>query len=270
MKEAFERDGFVLARSLFSAAEAQVLREHYMALNATGTDPFSEGAPDPVAVDPLKRFPRMMQPHRGEETAMAFATDDRIRIRLTEILGAEPYLVQTMVYFKPAGARGQALHQDQRYLCVEPGTCVAAWMALDRCDPENGCLQVVPGSHRLPVLCPVKSDTSVSFTSETVPLPPGGEAVDVLMEPGDVLFFHGNLIHGSGPNLSSDRFRRIIVGHYILADSSSVSRWYSPIYRFDRSEVVGIGLSEKGSTCGTFVDGKIEMNDTVEAALARH
>ncbi len=68
----------------------------------------------------------------------------------------------------PSGS-GQALHQDQYYLHVRPGTCMAAWLALDPCDEENGCLRVVPGSHTLPVLCAERADTQVSFTDVTVP-----------------------------------------------------------------------------------------------------
>ena len=40
------------------------------------------------------------------------------------LLGREPYAAQTMFYFKPPGARGQALHQDQTPLRVQPGTCL--------------------------------------------------------------------------------------------------------------------------------------------------
>ncbi|MEJ7654789.1 MAG: phytanoyl-CoA dioxygenase family protein [Chloroflexia bacterium] len=44
--------------------------------------------------------------------------------------------------YSPAGARGQALHQDNFFLKVEPGTCIAAWAALDPADRENGGLEV--------------------------------------------------------------------------------------------------------------------------------
>src|SRR5258707_9401420 len=108
--------------------------------------------------------------------------DSRINACLTALLGLEPYAVQTMLYFKPAGARGQALHQDQFYLRVKPGTCMAAWLALDACDESNGCLQVVPGSDKWPVLCTIKADTEVSFTDVTVPIPERHEAVPVIME----------------------------------------------------------------------------------------
>jgi phytanoyl-CoA hydroxylase len=99
------------------------------------------------------------------------------------------------------------VHQDQYYLRVKPGTCIAAWMALDPCDRENGCLEVLPGSHEWPILCTVGADTSESFTDITVPLPDDAELVPVLMDPGDVLFFNGSLVHGSNPNRSA-RFRR--------------------------------------------------------------
>ena len=96
---------------------------------------------------------------------------------LTGLLGREPYAVQTMIYFKPPGARGQALHQDNYYLRVQPGTCIAAWMALDTCDEANGCLQVVPGSHHGPSCAPCQADTTQSFYRCTVPIPAGTPVV---------------------------------------------------------------------------------------------
>ena len=97
---------------------------------------------DPKSDDPLLAFPRMIHMHRWDEESLHWMIDDRICGCLTDLLGETPFAVQTMLYFKPPGSRGQALHQDQHYLKTEPGTCVA----LDRCDEENGCLQIVPGS----------------------------------------------------------------------------------------------------------------------------
>jgi ectoine hydroxylase-related dioxygenase (phytanoyl-CoA dioxygenase family) len=125
-----------------------------------------------------------------------------------------------MLYFKPPGARGQALHQDNFYLRAQPGSCIAAWMALDTCDEANGCMQMVPGSHTWPLLCTEKADTSQSFTDVTVPIPPGQAVQPVAMQPGDVLFFNGSLVHGSFPNITTDRFRRSLIGHYIEGDAS--------------------------------------------------
>ena len=120
--------------------------------------------------DPLTQYPRMINMHEWDEVSMKFLLDQRLKKILMDMAGSEPYAVQTMIYYKPAGARGQALHQDQFYLKVEPGTCIAAWLALEPIDEENGCMSVVPGSQNLPILCTIKSDTTQSFTDVTVPL----------------------------------------------------------------------------------------------------
>lgn len=269
MKRSYENDGYFLAKDLFSREEAESLCDHYMALHADGGR-FCEGGVDPLSNDPLRRFPRMMQPHRGDGRSLDYMIDPRIRAIFHELIERDPYAVQTMVYFKPAGARGQAFHQDQRYLRVQPGTCHAAWMALDDIDEETGCLRVVRGSHQLPLLCPVRSDGGKSFTSETVPLPPEVEIVDVIMEKGDVLFFQGNLIHGSEPNVSKNRFRRIVVGHYADGEAEAISKWYDPVYNMDGG-IVPFAFNDGGGTCGTFTaQGGIEMNRTIEEALAAH
>src|SRR4051812_26877069 len=151
----YRRDGFAVARGLFAGDEVADLRDHYMRLRAAGSySGDSAGVDDPRgAPDPLKKYPRMIHMHRWDEVSRRWMLDARIRDGLAALLGEEPYAVQTMLYFKPPGARGQALHQDQFYLRVQPGTCMAAWMALDPCDEENGCMQVVPGTQDLPLLC---------------------------------------------------------------------------------------------------------------------
>lgn len=251
--DGFKRDGYAVARGLFSLAEVAMYRDHYMTLRAKGTYPGDSAGVDVGSRDPLKRYPRMIHMHRWDETTLQWMIDSRLRECMAQLLGKEPYAVQTMLYFKPAGARGQALHQDQFYLNVQPGTCMAAWLALDRCDEENGCLEVVPGTQDLPVLCTAKADTSESFTDVTVPLAPGMKPMPVIMEPGDVLFFNGSVIHGSRPNVSRDRFRRALIGHYVVGDAEKVAEFFHPVLRMDGS-TVELGVSERGDRCGIWVE----------------
>ena len=256
-KDSFEQNGYSVARGLFSPAEVAALTRHYMFLRQDGTykgDSAGVEAPngDPMA-DPLKQFPRMIHMHRWDDLSLQWMLDPRFREGLATLLGGDPYAVQSMIYFKPPGARGQALHQDQFYLQVQPGTCMAAWLALDRCDEANGCLQVVPGSHMLPELCTEEADTAQSFTDVTVPLPEQVQTVPVLMDAGDVLFFNGQLIHGSSPNTTTDRFRRSLIGHYIMGSAEKVSKYYHPVLRMDGS-VVKLGNSERGGPCGVWVE----------------
>jgi phytanoyl-CoA hydroxylase len=264
----WNEEGFVLARGLFSRSEADGYRDHYMELRAKGSYPGDFEGVDPSSNDPLKKYPRMIHMHRWDEVSLRWMIDSRLDEVMTGLTGESPYAVQTMLYFKPAGARGQALHQDQFYLKATPGTCLAAWMALDRCDEDNGCLLVVPGTHKLPLLCTTAADTTKSFTDVTVPLPEEMKPAPVIMEPGDVLFFHGQLVHGSLPNTSSDRFRRALIGHYITGNAERVAEYYHPIYRMDGS-TVELGVNPGGGPCGVWVQEgqghRVEMRDVAQA-----
>lgn len=259
----FQEHGYYVARGMFSPAEVEAFIAHYMQLNAEQQriramaehtdDPTEPAAASDARPDPLKVYPRMLQMHRWDPTSLQFMLDSRIRDMLTRLLGAEPFAVQTMIYFKAPGARGQALHQDQYYLKVQPGTCMAAWLALDDCDEENGCLQVVDGSQNWDVLCTIPADTAQSFTDVTVPLPPGVKPTPVIMKGGDVLFFNGSLVHGSLPNRTTNRFRRSLIGHYIVGEARKVAEFYHPVLRMDGT-VVELDISEGGSQCGIWVD----------------
>ena len=250
----YQDNGYVVVSGLFSDSEVAAYIDHYMTLRKHGS---YEGDTAGVDIgdkdDPIKKYPRMIHMHRWDDISMRWMTDDRLNACMTGLLGREPFAVQTMLYFKPPKARGQALHQDQFYLRVQPGTCMAAWMALDPCDVDNGCMQVVPGSHTWPVLCTEKADTKVSFTDVTVPLPAGTEVRPVIMGAGDVLFFNGSVIHGSFPNTTTDRFRRALIGHYIVGDAQQVAEYYHPVLRMDGTEVA-LENSPGGGTCGVWVD----------------
>jgi hypothetical protein len=268
-KQQFDQQGFLNLKGLFGPVEVNELREHFMEVRQQGSHPGDFSGVDPQSSDPLKRFPRMIHMHRWDAASLRWLLDARIGSALTALLEREPYAVQSMLYFKPPQARGQALHQDQYYLRVQPGTCIAAWMALDPCDDENGCLQVVPGSQHWPLLCTVKADTTQSFTDVTVTLPEGTPKVSMVMEPGDVLFFNGQLVHGSGPNHSHERFRRALIGHYIGGEAQEVARYYHPALRLDGSPVE-LGTSVAGGMCGVWVekDGRpvIELRGTEQLA----
>ena len=252
-KRFYQENGYVVVRGVFSQDEIDRYRDHFMTLRKHGSYPGDMSGVDTRSNDPLKRYPRMIHMHRWDEVSLRWLIDGRLNEIMTGLLGREPYAVQTMLYFKPPGARGQALHQDNFYLRAQPGTCLAAWMAIDRADEANGCMQVVPGSHRWPLLCTEKADTSVSFTDVTVPLPPDAEVHPVVMEPGDVLFFDGALVHGSFPNSTTDRFRRALIGHYIEGAAEQVAQFYHPALRMDGTPLE-LEVSKGGGTCGVWVE----------------
>ena len=254
--QTFEDQGYLIIRGLLEREEIQMLIDNFMRMHAGGPIDgcFSPAPPEEAKGDILKQYPRMMHPHRVDDLSLRYLLDARIGTVLEGLFGEEPLAAQSMLYFKPAGARGQALHQDNFYLKVEPGTCIAAWVALDPADRENGGLEVVPGTHKMDIFCPEEADSSISFTRDYVPIPAGLKAVPVDLQPGDVLFFNGSLVHGSKPNSSADRFRRSFICHYIGRSSERMSIWYRPILTM-QGEPVEIEENTGGGPCGVEVAG---------------
>lgn len=251
----YHRDGFLIVREMFSAHEVAEIREAFMAQAKDGpVDGLSAGHAVTGANDPLSRYPRMMHPHHKPQfplvqgISMKYLLDHRVHDVLADLFGEEPIACQTMFYFKPAGARGQDLHQDNFYLRVKPGTCMAAWTAIDDSDEENGGLVVVPGTHTLDLQCPTPADSNVFFTNHHVEPPAGSKVVPANMKAGDVLFFNGSLIHGSYPNNSADRFRRSFICHYAPSGAVEINQAY-PLYTFDGQRTVRQPASG-GGPCG--------------------
>ncbi|MFJ7345593.1 phytanoyl-CoA dioxygenase family protein [Streptomyces sp. NPDC101110] len=250
-REEFEEDGFTVVRGLFGADETQRLCGELAALRAAGPVPghFEPRAADGPSADPLHVWPRVMHPHEINDVSREVLLDARLRTVLEVLLGEEVLAAQSMFYFKPPGARGQALHQDNFYLRAEPGTCVAAWLACDVIDRENGGLEVVPGTHRMDLFCPELADREVSFAREYVPPPEGLTPVPVDMAPGDVLFFNGSLVHGSQPNRAAERFRRSFIGHYVGRSAERIGRYYRTLAMSGAR--VELAESEGAGPCGT-------------------
>ncbi len=251
----YDRDGVVLVRGLIGTDEIATVRDTFTAqVEHDDSMNYDDGV---AAGDILGRYPRFVHPHRHPDTAAgrvarALMSDRRILDVVTRLLGPV-YGAQSMFYFKPPTARGQALHQDNLFLQAHPETCLAAWIAVDDCDGENGALTVIPGSHRIQLLCPEEADRSESFADLTVPVPEDVERVQTTMRAGDVLFFHGSLVHGSKPNTSADRFRRSLIFHYIPQRSAEVAKFYQPLVDLSADPTdadTWITESPDGGPCG--------------------
>jgi phytanoyl-CoA hydroxylase len=258
LEEHFQGEGYVVARGFLAPAEVDQIRETFMAQAANGpVEGLSEirhKAYD--ASDPLSFYPRMMHPHAHADKpvgplAMRYLLDPRLYPLLKSFVGDEPVAVQSMFYFKPPGARGQDLHQDNYYLRVKPGTCCAAWIAIDDADEENGGMLIVPGTQEMEIACPEPADPEKFFTAEHVEPPPGKSPVPVNLRAGDVMFFNGSVVHGSYPNTSRTRFRRSLICHYVPEGAAELAKWYTTRLKFDGSTRAPFVEASGGGPCGT-------------------
>jgi phytanoyl-CoA hydroxylase len=212
----YAANGYHVERRLFAREEAEAMLRYYMERRAEGPKPGDfagvERRTSSEESDPLQVFPRFINMHHWDEPTRRWMNDPRLIRIIERLMGQPPLLMQTMIYFKPPGSRGQSFHQDNLYLRLTP--VVAAWVALDPCDAENGAMEMVRGSHLLGLLPGEAADTDLSFTDDQTVVPPYLKRDLIPLEPGDAVFFHGMTIHGSMPNRSEERFRRSFICHY--------------------------------------------------------
>jgi ectoine hydroxylase-related dioxygenase (phytanoyl-CoA dioxygenase family) len=215
LRRGYASRGYLIERAVFDRAEVERITAHYVRMREAGPHPGDfAGVPTKQGADdePLARFPRLIDMHRWDPRTSDWANDVRLLGTVGELMREPAELLQTMVYFKPPGSRGQSFHQDNLYLRITP--VVAAWVALDACDAENGAMEMVRGSHLLGLLPCQFADTDVSFTDSETVVPAFLPRDLIALNPGDVVYFHGLTIHGSAPNRAKDRFRRAFICHY--------------------------------------------------------
>lgn len=247
----FHEEGYCVIEGLFESAEVAAIEVFFEDFKTNGLSIYDRGHKF-EDVDKTKTQVRAMHPHRYSERALDWALNDHVTSVLGALLERPPLLVQTMYYFKPPGAKGQGMHQDNFYLLAAPATCIAAWTAIDAATVDNGCLYVVPGSHRQDIHCPKDgAEAWMSYgDSHIKPFPRDTKPVPVEVPRGATMFFGGNLIHGSGPNRTTDRSRRTFIGHYIDEASDQIAEFYHPVLNTKREVVTRLKVPVGGGPCG--------------------
>ncbi len=255
----FHREGWCLVDGLFTAAQIDEIEVFFEDFKSNGILAYDGGSRF-EEIDPKERQLRAMHPHRHSDRAKDWALNPLVMQALSALLDRNALLVQTMYYFKPPGAKGQGMHQDNFYLLSKPATCIAAWTAIDSATLENGCLWVVPTSHTHDIHCP-KNVPDVKWMnygdSHINPFPREVKPVAVEVPRGSTMFFGGQLIHGSGPNRTSDTSRRTFIGHYVNDATESLSRFYHPILNAEGDVVSTIAEHQGGGPCGDGIGGGV-------------
>jgi len=253
--EQFHRDGWCVVPGLFNSAEIDTIEAFFEGFKHNGVAMYDDGLKFDQ-IDPAQRQLRAMHPHRHSERAKEWALHPRVMEALAALLGRSALLAQTMYYFKPPGAKGQGMHQDNFYLLAAPATCIAAWTAVDAATLDNGCLWVVPGSHRHEIHCPkeVPGENWNNYGDSHInPFPRDAKPIAVTVPRGSTMFFGGQLIHGSGPNRTKDTSRRTFIGHYVNESTTSLSKFYHPVLNARGETVSTVAVDTGGGPCG---DGK--------------
>ncbi|HEY4312990.1 MAG TPA: phytanoyl-CoA dioxygenase family protein [Pirellulales bacterium] len=198
---AFDRDGYLLVRQLFDAEEMSIL------LTFARQDPaLAAGAY--ARKDASGNETRLaLWNHAGEDLYSMFSRSPRIVDRMENLLGGEVYHYHTKMMLKePLVGGAWEWHQDYGYWyhngCLFP-LLASCLIAVDQATRENGCLQVLRGSHHMGRIDHGRVGEQTGADMERVEEALRRmELVYVEAEPGDALFFHSNLLHRSDQNRS--------------------------------------------------------------------
>jgi hypothetical protein len=223
-RESFRRDGFLVYGPLLSDDEAIDMGARLDALAAAGHDALllrrveggatsASGAADPHDVAQL------IGPADADERIGALAADERIVGIVSALLAVPPDAVElfgNQALMKPAHHGGHvSWHQDRGYWPamrhdLDPPSVVTAWLAVDPVTEANGCVRMLPGSHRWGALPHAFHEDDLMRHVEGVDV---AGAVPILLPRGGAAFHHSGTVHGSGRNETPHR-RRGLALHY--------------------------------------------------------
>jgi ectoine hydroxylase-related dioxygenase (phytanoyl-CoA dioxygenase family) len=203
MLGAYRRDGYVVIPCLFAPDEIAILRAA-AERDLPGAQILTKQDQDGNKVS-LK-----MWGHAGDDIYGMFSRNERVVNAAERVIGDEIYLYSAKMILKDAREGGAwEWHQDYGYWyhngCLMPDMASCS-IAVDRNTEENGCLQVMRGSHLLGRLDHERKNDQYVADSERVEVAlTRFETVSVPLEPGDAILFHANLLHRSNANKSDQR-----------------------------------------------------------------
>ena len=222
----YGENGYLHVRGVFDAAEVEEMRAALDRIleAVAGTEHDENHTWTAVAQEAVLKGFHNLQYHDGVFTRAV--AQPRLVALLTELIGPNVQLHHTKMLVKPPGQGAPfPMHQDYPYFPHERHTVLAASVHLDAADEENGCLCVVPGSHRHGPI-----EAAGASHALDVPLEHG---TPVPASAGDVVLFNYLTIHGSGVNASARTRRNVLFQYRDPADA--------PVLRDGREEHVNWG-----------------------------
>jgi ectoine hydroxylase-related dioxygenase (phytanoyl-CoA dioxygenase family) len=221
----FRENGYLVVENALDPGEVEALRRETVRIcrgelgQVKGLPPF---LPEESDDDIIQRTLCIHFPHKVSEVMFDFLAQPTIVEVMTGIIGPNVKCMQSMLFIKASGKPGQAWHQDEMFIPTRDRSLHAAWMSLDDATLENGCLWVIPGSHRSGIIWPNREHDDARFDCvvESFQFPyTDDDAVPVEVKAGGIVFFNGYLLHRSLPNRAKSGYRRALVNHYMSAES---------------------------------------------------
>ena len=199
----YEREGWLIPKFRLPPAQVDAMRQALDEL---------------IAANPGVRPEKLVSAHiagdngegvRGSAKFLELAMDPQIVELVSGVIGDDVILWGCHVFCKPAGEGFETpWHQDGHYWPIRPLANCTVWVALEPSTRENGCLRVIPRSHRDHVLHPHlhedRTDLTLNQRMADGTFDMGG-AVDLELQPGEMSLHDVFMIHGAAANTSAQR-----------------------------------------------------------------
>ncbi len=225
----FNRDGYLVARGLATAADCAALkaiagRDLAAAVPPVEfeTDTKYPGAPASPQAPGGQTVRRLLQACARDPLIARWAVQPAIAARIKQLVGPAAELSQAhhncVMTKNPSYSSITNWHQDIRYWSFARPELVSLWLALGREYFENGCLLVLPGSHRME-FAPEQFDENLFLRPDveaSKPLIRTQRRVELAA--GDVLFFHCRLFHAAGHNQTADTKFSLVFTYHAAAN----------------------------------------------------
>ena len=220
--EQFHRQGFVAVKQIIGPKTLGQLRRAVEEIieesrHVTEGNGLVEIEPDHSPKQP--RLRRICQPVGQRKIFWEIAKSDAVLQCVAQLIGPNIRFDHSKLNMKASkGGMEIGWHQDAAFFPHTNFDLVGCGIALDDCTVANGCLMVIPGTHRLPILSHRIDDEFVGqITSDTNTFEPD-QAVPVELKAGDMSIHHVLAVHGSNQNLTPDQ-RRLLIFEYAAADA---------------------------------------------------
>lgn len=177
----------------------------------------------------------VMWRHPGNDVTGMLARSEKIAGTCEKVVGGEVYHYHTKLMTKAARTGGKHIwHQDYGYWykngCLFPDMMISGFIPIDRCYKENGCLEILVGSHKLGrIEHTIRAGQTGADLDRVEEIKKVCSHSYVEMDAGDALFFHPNLLHTSSNNVS-DTKRWVLIPCYNRKDNNPLYEHHHPQY----------------------------------------
>ncbi len=222
----FQTHGYLIVESLYTPEEASHIRQiaesdPQIAAQAKSNSNYDEDSKNP-SKDIDTRL--VYTPNLADDTYSAIAQSQRLTAPLEQLFDDQVRHYYHLKTIKNPHTGGWQYHQDYGYHYKEflyPSFC-SVMLALDPATRDNGCLRIVKDSNQLGRLEHQPSGSQLIATPQRVEMALAEmQEIHCEMQPGSALYFHGNILHGSDPNLS-EQPRWALIFAYVAAKNTVV------------------------------------------------